>query len=441
MFFTTHTPSLAREPTDALMKIDMPPLPPMHHVVPTQKPQAVAETSAHPVAQQAGTSSKDAARFSAAMAEVSKSLNAREVLVGEVTQFAKSMKAQELYGLLMGPQNAGMNAAVMRMRKQLRLQAGVATLESGGGETEERGVETVMQAAGGDPSVAHVLLHTALHDIAKRKKTTDIGDPETSEEAAEKARLEGYLRILEVRHGKQAFAGINTAKVFSRVTKDPKGRKTLRDHYYATVIGDQTLVRMITALLEHADPQGNLDRESFLGALNYLKSAIADDLAALRPSIKSSHLKTLMKGLATAAKLGALFEHCATLLQRMRKLNPALSVTAPALLRDLLGIGEQRAQAVAALVTRMGGNSLKHQLVFLNGLSPVMKELESWWKVDKNSKNPFASLLLLRNQLTIQEKKLDSNAPAPAIGGPAKTPNLQAALPGPSTERAIGVGS
>lgn len=380
------------------MKIDAPALPVAHPETPLPPVNTTGATAAaahnKSVQHALGTSAQEATRFASALAQNSVALDKRQLLAGMNAQNAKAMKLEEMFSLLTGSQaKNGMDEAVRKLRAQLR---------------EDPSFDQLMEHADNDPAQAHLLLQAAIRQAGGERNEQ------------EKGALEGHIQVLEKRYGKQARAGINTARAFGRAGNDPKRRKDMRNLYYAGVIMEQTVLGMINVLLGQCENQEGRDR--FGDALTDMKAAIADDLAALRPSTSTVHLRTLMKGMSTAQHLTDLLEHCDNLLGRMRAKNPGLNIESPKFLKHLIlltgeGMNLRKTHDLAKLIAGnglMAGDALKLKLAFLNGLlallvNKIPKEL---WRDRKSQDNAITNLKLLLADLTREEKQTSAEKSA-----------------------------
>lgn len=361
------------------MKIVAPPL--------LQPPPAVALTRvAVPVAQplqnvvqhNAGTSPQQVSRFAAALVQHSRILSQRELIASINALQSRAVKLGELYQLLMGAQDTGLDNAARVLRKKLQME-------------NSADLSQVLAYTDGDVAKAHVLLQAA------RKQAQSDGA------TGEHVVLTQHLKLLRRKYGPRARAGINTAKAFARPSLDSKRRGTLRNLYSVAVSGQPNITGLIEALLDEQQEPGQFDLN-----LRDMRSAIADDLSALTPSASHEQLRTLMHGLNTARHVTTLLHGCEHLLGRMRTKNPELNVDPPAFLKHLLMLtanGMNLSQTLQ-LTQHIAGKPLKHQLAFLNGLRPMLLQLPILlWRDMKSRQNALSNLLTLMAELTQQEQK------------------------------------
>lgn len=324
-----------------------------------------------------GTSPQQVSRFAAALVQQSRNLGQRELLASSNALQSRAVKLGELYQLLMGSQDSGLDDAARNMRKQLQKQRAAS-------------LEQVLGFAEGDPARAHVVLQAA------RKQA------QTDGATGEHVVLTQQLKLLRRKYGKRARAGINSAKAFAKSGIDSKRRGALRNLYDVAIAGQQNISGLIDALLNDQEQVGEFEVN-----LRDMRSAIADDLSALTPSTSPQQLRTLMHGLNTARHVATLLQSCEHLLGRMRNKNPGLQVDSAAFLKHLLALSGKgmSLNETLQLTQHIGGKKLKHQLAFLNGLRPMLQQLPILlWRDMKSRQNALGNLLILMAELTRLEQ-------------------------------------
>ncbi|QHF02113.1 YopN family type III secretion system gatekeeper subunit [Pseudomonas asturiensis] len=362
------------------MKIVAPPLLPIHPVTPTRVvTPAIAPPIHAPTPHSGGTSSQQISRFAAALVLHSRILSQRELIASNNALQSRAVKLGELYQLLMGAQDTGLDNAAKALRKKLQQESSTDDLTQ------------VLAYTEGDAAKAHVVLQAA------RKQAEADG------EMVEHMMLTQQLKQLRRKYGPRARAGINTAKAFARQNIDEKRRANLRSLYGVAVSGQPNITGLIEALLSEQEEPGQFDLN-----LRDMRSAIADDLSALNPSASNEQLRTLMHGLTTARHVTTLLRGCEHLLGRMRNKNPDLKVDPPAFLKHLLTLtaNGMNVNQTLQLTQHIGGKQLKHQLAFLNGLRPMLLQLPILlWRDMKSRQAALGNLLILMAELTQQEQK------------------------------------
>ncbi|WLG46836.1 type III secretion system gatekeeper subunit SctW [Pseudomonas sp. FP1740] len=324
-----------------------------------------------------GVSSQQMARFASALAQQSRGLSQRELTINSNALQSRAVKLGELYQLLVGSQDKGLDDAARNLRKQLQKQNAVSLAQ-------------ILSFADGDVAKAHGVLQAA------RKQAQ--ADGETGEYVV----LSQQLKLLRRQYGKRAHAGIDSAKMFSRRSIDNKRRGALRNLYSVAVAGQRNITGLIDALINEREEAGEFELN-----LRDMRSAIADDFSYFTPSTSPQQLRTLMHGLSTTRHVAILIQGCEHLLGRMRNKNPGLQVNTAAFLKHLLTLSGKgmSLNETLQLTQHIGGNHLKHQLAFLNGLRPMLQQLPILlWRDMKNRQNALGNLLILMAELTRQEQ-------------------------------------
>jgi type III secretion protein W len=324
-----------------------------------------------------GTSPQQVSRFASALVQQSKTLSQRDLIASTNALQSRAVKLGEMYQLLMGTQDKGLDDAARSLRKQLQNQKSASLAQ-------------VLDFAGGDAAKAHVMLQAA-----KKQAQADGA-------SGEQVVLTQQLKLLRRQYGKNARAGLNSAKAFARPNIDGKRRGNLRNLYGVAVSGQQNITGLIDALLSEQEHLGEFELN-----LRDMRSAIADDLSAITPSTSQKQLRTLMHGLNTARHVSTLLRGCEHLLGRMRNKNPDLQVDPPSFLKHLLALSGKgmSLNETLQLTQHIGGKQLKHQLAFLNGLRPMLQQLPILlWHDMKSRQNALGNLLILMAELTRQEQ-------------------------------------
>jgi type III secretion protein W len=324
-----------------------------------------------------GTSPQQVARFASALVQQSRSLSQRELIASGNALQSRAVKLGELYQLLMGSQDKGLDDAARNLRKQLQKQSATSLAQ-------------ILSFSEGDPAKAHVMLQAA------RKQAQADG------QMGEHVVLTQQLKLLRRQYGKHTRAGINSAKAFARPSSNTKRRGALRNLYSVAIAGQQNITGLIDALINEQQEPGEFELN-----LRDMRSALADDLSSLTPSTSPQQLRTLMHGLNTARHVTTLLRSCEHLLGRMRNKNPGLQVDSAAFLKHLLALSGKGMSLgeTLQLTQHIGGTKLKHQLAFLNGLRPMLQQLPILlWRDMKSRQNALGNLLILMAELTRQEQ-------------------------------------
>ncbi|KAA8712086.1 type III secretion system gatekeeper subunit SctW [Pseudomonas cannabina] len=360
------------------MKIVAPPIVQTLPVAPTRVSVPAARQTRAQEPPSKGTSAKQISRFTAELVQRSRILRQRELIASRNALQSRAIKLGELYQLLMNEEDTGLDNAARVLRKKLA-------------QDESSEITEVLKFAEDDAAKAYVVLQAA------RKQAESEGSPREYEVLTSK------LKHLRRELGTRARAGINTAKAFGRQNTDNTRRAALRKLYSVAVSGQPNIIGLIEALISEQEEPGQFDLD-----LRDMRVAIADDLSAVSPSASHEQLRTLMHGLTTARHVATLLGGCEQLLKRMRKKNPDLKVDPPAFLKHLLTLtaNGMNVNQTLQLTQHIGGEQLKHQLAFLNGLRPMLMQLPILlWRDMKSRHTALNNLLVLMSELTQQEQK------------------------------------
>jgi len=358
------------------MKIAAPNIPHVQQPTPATPVRSAALLAQSTPPTNQGTATQQVTRFASALIQQSRTLSQRDLMASTNALQSKAVKLGELYQLLMGSQDKGLDSAARELRKQLKNQT--------------PSLAQVLAFSGDDAAKAHVMLQAASRQAYNEGASS------------EHVSLNQQLKLLRREHGNKAQAGINTARAFAKSSLNPRRRQTLRDLYYSGVVGQQSISGLIDTLLGQDEGE-----RQFAPTLRDLRGAIADDLAALSPSSTQQQLRNLMHGLNTARHVATLLQTSEHLLGRMRGKNPALQLNAPTFLKHLLTLSGKgmNLHETLQLTQFVGGKHLKHQLAFLNGLRPMLQQLPILlWRDLKARQTALGNLLTLMAELTRQEQ-------------------------------------
>lgn len=220
-------------------------------------------------------------------------------------------------------------------------------------------VEGLLTLTGGDPARTHVVL----------QHVTDQAQAQGRETEAALAR--DFQEQVQARYHPQIQAGVNIALALKTADGDAALRQAVRVLYYASVVVKQSLVSITQALL------GLFGEEEISVGLSMMRRALADDLAAYRPSVPTIKLRALLLGLQGCSQLGSALGNCRLFLERLPSRERQAELSAVALLQRLLGYASTDidAEEVRSLSRELGGARLSSQLVSLNQLYPLIQHL------------------------------------------------------------------
>lgn len=284
----------------------------------------------------------------------------------------------QLYEQLGHPAQASMASVSRRIRMQL---------------LQNVGVEKLLDAAGGDPARAFVVL----------KHLASAADTEIRKSEAALAR--SAIAKLEARFKGQIQAGLNIAVALQAACGDPEERQALRSLYYASVVTRQSLATMMQALL------GVYGGDRFQEGLNVMRKALADDIAALVSSMPTPLLRSLLVGLRSCGQLSAVLAGCVTCKQRLHMEDEAVT-----LLQRLLGYASSgiAASEILRLGDDLGGGPTARQLVALNALYPLIQQLPlALWPDSRVRQETLVSFVAVMDELN----RIDGGAKRAGLAG------------------------
>ncbi|WP_122928677.1 type III secretion system gatekeeper subunit SctW, partial [Pseudomonas viridiflava] len=194
-----------------------------------------------------------AMKFSESVERHSKGLDERHVRESTSSQRVERVeKLAELYRLLDNADQPSLEQQARRLQGQLQQQGSL---------------KDVLAQAGGDPTRADLLLQQVV-----RMSATE-GKEDTHDQAM------ALIDELRLSHGDKIRAGLNTASAIALFSSDPQQRSAMRLLYYKAIVGQQPLASLLESLLER------FNEDQFARGLRTLQRALADDIAALAPSI------------------------------------------------------------------------------------------------------------------------------------------------------------
>ncbi|MFI8318168.1 type III secretion system gatekeeper subunit SctW [Kosakonia cowanii] len=242
--------------------------------------------------------------------------------------------------------------------------------------------DTLLEKTGGDPARTALLLRIL------GERAAEEGDGELVGRAA------AQLDKLEQTHGQTIRAGNNTASAIAGYTSDPQRKQSLRNLYYDGIVHQQSAPMMLDMLLEL------IGSRHLLPTLRTLQRALADDIAALAPSISVITLGRIHRGLRDAAGISQTLSDSTTFLQRMRSKLPAVAMNSLTLARRMLQISHNGAYQsdFTGLAEEIVGQSKQHLPLFFSSLFPLLHGVPaSLWPAQENRNN---ALKLLRGMIT-----------------------------------------
>lgn len=184
--------------------------------------------------------------------------------------------------------------------------------------------------------------------------------------------LRDALADLELAHGPEIRAGINTLPAAGAFARSPDELAGFQHTYRDIALGQLSLARTLDMVLER---YGNDDIHGALGALT---QALGHDLAAATPSTDGLRLQVLVSDLYQVEVAATVLEECNALKQRLGNACAQQCMDAQGLMRDLVGISEDKWIAPSRfekLAERHGANALSERIAFLAGVRQILKDL------------------------------------------------------------------
>ena len=291
----------------------------------------------------------------------------------QVQRIQGIQQLNELYEQLGHPAQVSLGRLARQVRQELMSSAGV---------------EHVLALTGDDPARTSVVLQfvTAQAQAQGRERESVLAQDA-------QARLQN-------RFPQQIQAGLNIALALKTAAGDAALRQAIRRVYYSSVVLKQSLVSITQALLELYGEEGVND------GLRMMGRALADDLAAHRPSVSTIKLRTLLIGLQGCTQLSSILHSCRLFIDRMPSSERRAELSAVSLLQRLLGYAGTGIDGdeVQSLSWALGGESLSSQLVSLNQVYPLIQRLPLViWSDPASRQDALQSFLSLMGEHTQAE--------------------------------------
>ncbi|WP_323165846.1 type III secretion system gatekeeper subunit SctW [Pseudomonas bubulae] len=252
----------------------------------------------------------------------------------------------------------------------------------------DSGVEALLALTGDDPARTSVVLQ---YMVAQARAQGREGDIE---------RVQKVQAQLHTRYDRQIQAGLNIALALAAAEGDAALRQAVRTLYYSSVVRKQSLPSIIQALL------ALFDEERINDGLRVMARALADDIAAHRPSVPSIRLRTLLSGLQGCTQLSSLLHSCRWFIERLSSRERQAELSPVSLLQRLLGYAGTGIDSdeVQSLSRELGGENLSSQLVLLNQVYPLIQRLPlAVWSDPASRQDALQSFLSLMGEHTQSE--------------------------------------
>ena len=249
-------------------------------------------------------------------------------------------------------------------------------------------VESLLALTGDDPVRTYVVLQ---HVTALAQAQGRVPDA---------VQAQAFQKQVRVRYLRQIQAGVNIARALKAANGDASLRQAVRTLYYSSVVMKQSLVSITQALL------GLFGEEGIDTGLNMMGRALADDIAAYRPSVPTDKLRTLLLGLRDCGQLGSILHSCRQFIERSPAREPEGEHTGVALLQRLLEYAsiDTDPGEIQDLSRESGEEGLSGQLVSLNQVFSLVQRLPlAVWGDPESRQATLQSLLALMGEHTRAE--------------------------------------
>lgn len=317
-----------------------------------------------------------ALKFSESVERQSKSLDERNVSEsGRGQRVERVEKLVELYRLLEQGDRPNLEQQAQRMQRQLQ---------------QEPSLQAALTLGDNDPARTDILLQQALRLSTAEGRDSEVDTTRT---------LIDELRQV---HGDKIRAGFNTASAIALFSQDPQQRALMRQLYYKAIVGQQPLASLLEALLER------FSEEHFARGLRTLQRALADDLAALAPSLPGAVLGSMLRGLGSCGQLSNLLRTCNALLERLKSSSSNGNLTTLVMSKRVLRFCANGffARDLTLLTDEAVGNDPRLHPLFLNAFHPLLRNLPLvLWKDLKTRQNGMRLLQNLMDELARQERQ------------------------------------
>jgi type III secretion protein W len=315
-------------------------------------------------------------KFSESVERHSKRIDERHVQTSHApSRLERIEKLTELYRLLDHPDQPSLEQQARRMQMLLQQQPSM---------------QAMLALTQDDPARTDIVLQQTL------RLATASGDEK------EIADVQAAIEELRASHGDKIRAGLNTASAIALFSQDADQRKIIRQLYYKAIVGQQPLSNLLESLFER------FNEEQFPRVLRTLQRALADDIAAMAPSLPGAALRSMLRGLGASSQLSNMLQICRDLLERLALKNPAGKMTTLQLARRIVRFCGNGffARDLSTLTEETVGRDQRLQPIFLNGLLSLLQRLPlPVWKDNKTRQNSLRLMLGLMEEMSRHERK------------------------------------
>jgi len=279
-------------------------------------------------------------------------------------------------------------------------------LEGGGGEDQAEREDRIRNILERTPELEQfdAILESTEQDPASAYATLSLMAMKLKDAHQPQllARIQAMLDQLAETHGAEVTAGMNTARAFATHSTDRTQKRALRKLYYDGVVDKQSSDSVLDLLLSKFGVDG------FIPALRTLQRALADDIAALSPSIPPMALRRLLSGLHDTNILSNTIMEVSEFLTRMGKTFSRVSMSVDTMTRTLLGMcrnGFYSNQLLQLGMETIGEESQRQPFYFNHLLRLIQRLPENVWGDDGKHRDSAIKLVrALNGELAQMEK-------------------------------------
>ena len=215
-----------------------------------------------------------------------------------------------------------------------------------------------------DPTRQYVLLQFALQDGIQNGASATALD-----------NLRDALADLEIEHGPQIRAGLNTIGAAAEVGADGTAIEAFQGTYRDVVLGEASLNKTLALVVErHSGPDG----ADFKRGLQAMIKAAGQDLAAARPSTDPTRLQALVQDLYQLEVTATVMEGCQALAQEMLARHDCSGVQPLQMMKDLVAITGEKwvsSSRFSGMAEKFGVREAGPQIAYLAATKNLLREM------------------------------------------------------------------
>ncbi|MCX4028139.1 hypothetical protein H0A36_09185 [Endozoicomonas sp. SM1973] len=207
------------------------------------------------------------------------------------------------------------------------------------------------------------------------------------------------ISIYLLGHGQAIQAGFNIADTIAENIANNNQQRQLRENYYETIIGSETIRGIFTKLLD------TVAEDEFINALDAFTLAVSADLNANHPSMATQYLKGIFNDLESSNGARSIVEDCRCLLNKA-DLNNQISISAVMLAKQAVFFTEIEfvSSDFEELTARGIVTDPAETLSFVNGFYSIMCKLpKKLWAEEPGRQEILSAMLQHIDQKTIEE--------------------------------------